>query len=63
VYDRWGELVFEQKNYPPNDLSNGWNGVFQGKIVEQGVFVWYAVVKLIDGSMERLSGEVTVIPN
>jgi len=63
VYDRWGELVFEQKNYPPNDLSNGWNGAFQGKIVDQGVFVWYAVVKLIDGSMERLSGEVTVVPN
>jgi hypothetical protein len=44
-------------------LSNGWNGAFQGKIVEQGVFVWYALVKLIDGSMERLSGEVTVVPN
>ncbi len=35
VYNRWGQLVFET-----TDLSQGWDGTFNGKLVESGVYVY-----------------------
>jgi gliding motility-associated-like protein len=63
IYDRWGNLVFEKNNFPPNDVSSGWDGRNRGNSAGEGVFVWYAFVKLIDNSTEKISGEVMALPN
>ena len=32
VFDRWGQLVYEQQNFLPfDDFSTGWDGKFRGK--------------------------------
>ena len=31
VFDRWGEKVFEQYNFQPNDPVHGWDGTLRGK--------------------------------
>ena len=61
VFDRWGDQVFSNRNFQPNDDTQGWNGTFRGKLVAPGVFVWVAVVAFKDGTLETLSGNLTVI--
>ncbi|MBK9336697.1 MAG: gliding motility-associated C-terminal domain-containing protein [Lewinellaceae bacterium] len=61
VFDRWGEAVFERAAFPPNDYQLGWDGRYRGKEMPPGVFVWYAEVEYLDGVVERISGDVTVV--
>lgn len=60
IYDRWGEQVFEALDFQPNDPTQGWNGKQRGKDAMPGVYVYYAVVRFIDGQEEILTGDVTV---
>lgn len=61
IFDRWGTLIFENRNFTPNDLSQGWNGYYRGEVVDPAVFVWYAELTLIDGRQLLLKGDVTVV--
>jgi hypothetical protein len=60
VFTRWGEFVTEIENFPPNGPL-GWNGEFDGKPVDPGVFVWYAELEFADGTTELVKGDVTVV--
>jgi len=60
IYDRWGNLVY--KGTPSiNDRNDGWNGLFNGRPVENGVYVWVANVEFIDNVTLPLSGSLTVL--
>lgn len=61
VYDRWGEMLFVNKNFSPDKAELGWPGDFKGEPVNPGVFVWWAEVELIDGQKVLLKGDVTVV--
>jgi hypothetical protein len=61
VYDRWGSLVFEERNIPLNDLTRGWDGTINGKPADLGVYVWYALVGFVDGIELEYKGDVNVI--
>ncbi len=40
IYNRWGETVFHTQ-----DVLNGWDGTYDGKIAEQGTYIWTMVLK------------------
>ena len=61
IYDRWGNLVFARKNFPPNAPESGWDGTQNGKMLDPAVFVWQAVLLLKNGSTEQVAGDVTVL--
>ncbi len=61
VFDRWGEMVFEKSNTPPNDPMYGWNGKFKGKHMNSDVFVYHIIVVLADGSEQVYKGDVTLL--
>jgi len=61
IFDRWGEKLFEATDFAPNDPAVQWAGRFKGKDVEGGVYVYYAVVRFIDGEELILKGDVTVL--
>lgn len=61
VYDRWGELVFENGDFTPNDTSAGWDGNFRSKPMDPGVYVWVLEVQYMDGAKEVLKGNTTLI--
>lgn len=61
IYDRWGELLFENQNFVPNDPQFGWRGNARGKQVNPGVYVYVVEVEFFDGSTEVISGDVTVV--
>ena len=61
VYDRWGNLVYEGRGVVLGDQFAGWDGRFNGELVNPGVFAWVASVRFIDGITVDYSGDVTVI--
>ena len=61
IYDRWGEMLFENQNFAPNDPQFGWRGNARGKKVNPGVYVYVVEVEFFDGSTEVISGDVTVV--
>jgi gliding motility-associated-like protein len=61
IFDRWGDLVYTQENFQPNNPEIGWDGRGKGQSVVPGVFVWYAEIAFMDGVIERYKGDVTVV--
>jgi len=60
VFNRWGDLVYEGFDLPPGDTNFGWDGTFKGKILDPGVFVYYAEVEFLDEEISRFAGEITL---
>jgi gliding motility-associated-like protein len=57
VFDRWGNLMFETTN-----ISKGWDGMYQGKLVNPDVYVYYIEAPCsFDGRPIFKKGNVTVI--
>jgi gliding motility-associated-like protein len=61
IFDRWGELVFDRESMSINDETSGWNGSFRGRLVLPGVYVWYARVRMLNGTVVLKKGDVTVV--
>ena len=61
IYDRWGELVFEQKDFALNDPDAGWDGSFRDSPMDPGAYVWVLEVQYMDGEKEVLKGNTTLI--
>jgi gliding motility-associated-like protein len=61
IYDRWGELVFANENFQPNDPNSGWDGNFLGEPMNSQVFAYYTIIELIDGREIRKHGSLTLI--
>lgn len=61
VHDRWGELLFENGDFPTNDTEAGWDGTFRGKEMPAGVYVWYLEVEYNDGRKELLKGSTMLV--
>lgn len=60
VYSRWGEAVYERRDFAPDDTQIGWNGTLKGQKLNPAVFVWQAVVLFADGKEELFMGDVTL---
>lgn len=61
IFDRWGNMVFRDYNFQPNDPKHGWDGFHDGKIMDPAVFVYYAEIELIDGRKLLFKGDVTLV--
>lgn len=61
IFDRWGNKVFESNTFELNQMSSGWEGIFNGQAVVPGVYTWVASLKYIDGFEQMLRGDITVI--
>ena len=56
IFDRWGAVMWQAAS--PTDT---WDGTFNGRTVEAGVYVWMVEVTCFDGTQSVLSGDVTVV--
>ena len=61
VYDRWGELVFENSDFEVNNPTTGWDGVFKGQQMNSSVFSWMAEVEFLDGEVIIYKGNTTLV--
>ncbi|MFN8287357.1 MAG: gliding motility-associated C-terminal domain-containing protein [Chitinophagales bacterium] len=58
VYNRWGELVYENENMLPGD---GWDGIFRGKAQPIGTYIWSFNVTYVNGVHATEKGSATLI--
>jgi gliding motility-associated-like protein len=65
IFDRWGEMVFDKDNFPPNLEMEGWDGSIKNKDnsvpYNTAVFVYSAEVEFINGDKQMFKGDVTLI--
>ena len=55
IFDKWGNLVFESF-----DMDKGWDGTYNGKLVNTGVYVYRMDATLKNGQPLFQSGNVTL---
>jgi hypothetical protein len=68
IFDRWGNLVFGEKNFAPNDPAFSWDGVRhvggnsnQQQIFNPAVFAYRMLARFKDGRKELCNGDVTLV--
>lgn len=61
IYDRWGNLIFQKRDSYVNRFEEGWDGTYQGRECEQGVYLWTAVIRYKSGETEMVSGSITLM--
>ena len=61
IFDRWGGLLFERKNFPPNDEASGWDGASRGQPLNSGVYVYALEVELLNGGRQVVGGHVVLM--
>lgn len=61
IFNRWGEIVFEQSNVPVNDPGVGWNGRYKGNKPVADVYVYQVEVFCENSQIIRFEGNVALI--
>lgn len=57
IYNRWGQLVFESR-----DLGIGWDGNYNGQLVQEGIYTWVIYYKLEDSDAKEVqTGNITLM--
>lgn len=56
IFNRWGELVFESE-----DILQGWDGHYRGRLSPQDVYVYQMWVRFVDNHEEQRVGDLTLI--
>jgi len=57
IFNRWGEVVFET-----NNILEGWDGYFKGKLLSTGVYAWRADFTDLNGKEYRRKGQMNILP-
>ena len=61
IYDRWGNLVYQVKDYELNSNENAWQGELKRQDTNHGVFVYAVEIVYQSGEIEIMKGEINVI--
>ena len=61
ILNRWGAMVYSRENILPNDPSTGWDGTYNGKYLQNGVYVYMAELELSSGEVVLIKGDVTIV--
>ncbi len=61
IFNRWGELVFEKKNFPANSQADGWNGMIRGQQAASDAYVYIIEIICDNGQVVPLKGNVTLL--
>ncbi len=61
IFNRWGDLVFQTQNIPLDIMTLGWNGQFNGQVLDPGVFAFFAKILFVDGEEILYTGDITLM--
>jgi gliding motility-associated-like protein len=61
VFDRWGNLIYENFDLPVNNPTAGWDGTFGDQLLNPAVFTWVAQVRFLDRVVLPFSGDITLV--
>lgn len=61
IYNRWGGLVYEARNFDFSDYSRYWSGYYKNNTVDSGVYIYNVEIVFENGTVKQYTGDVTVI--
>jgi gliding motility-associated-like protein len=61
IFNRWGQLVFQRQNFPPNSETMGWDGNFNGHPAPSDAYVYIVEVICNNAQIVALHGNVTLV--
>ena len=61
IFSRWGQLVFEKTNFPPNDPLYGWDGKIKSITGPAEVYVYTAEVVCENDLINTYKGNITLL--
>ena len=61
IFDRWGNLIYHEENFAPNDPDFAWDGRFKENRLIDGLFTYFIEVQFIDGEIIGYSGNITLV--
>jgi gliding motility-associated-like protein len=61
IYNRWGQLIFENYNFISNDPLSGWDGTFKNTYSDAGLYSYIIQATCFDGSLLLYNGDVTML--
>lgn len=61
IFSRWGEMIFEKRNFAANNPTDGWDGTYKGKIAGSDAYVYIIEFICENGSIIPFKGNVTLI--
>lgn len=61
IMDRWGNLVFQDQDFLPNDPAHGWTGSFNNRPQNAAVYVFVAELETASGEVVVEKGEVVLV--
>ncbi|NOT37544.1 MAG: T9SS type B sorting domain-containing protein [Saprospiraceae bacterium] len=61
VFDRWGNLMYSNEGFKPDDQLKGWNGTSRNERCNPGVYGYWLEAELINGKKWILKGDVTIV--
>jgi gliding motility-associated-like protein len=61
VYNRWGEKIFEARDFAPNKEEYGWDGKDKNQPLTPDVYVYYLESRCANGEKIFLKGDISLI--
>jgi gliding motility-associated-like protein len=61
IFNRWGEIVFEKREFPVNDPVAGWDGNYKGKKAKADVYVYQIEIICSNGEIIKYAGNIALI--
>jgi gliding motility-associated-like protein len=61
IFNRWGQAVFQKRDFAPNDPSAGWDGKINGKPADLDVYVYIVEIICENSSIIPYKGNVALI--
>jgi gliding motility-associated-like protein len=61
IFNRWGQQIFSNTDFSPNNEMNGWDGTFKGAKLTTDVFVYVIEFMCANNQIRTMKGDVTLL--
>lgn len=61
IFNRWGQTVFSRESFNANEADKGWDGKFQGKTADEGVYIYMIEIVCENSQIIIEKGNVALI--
>jgi len=61
IFDRWGNMIYLNEHFLPNDPGEAWDGKRKGVTLNPGVYAFRMIAHFSDGRSEVRYGDITLM--
>jgi len=61
IFNRWGEVVYEARDIPTDDVRFSWDGTYKGQPLNPDVFIYVIQATCNQGETVELKGDISIV--